>query len=478
MCRPVWVVVAACAAIACVDLTPPARVSSQAPVDAALPADRNAGSGGSGGNGPLPAGDGPPAVDLGSDDLSGAPDSGPDLPPNNGGASGAGDGPSDAAGGAGPPDLPPLKSNGAACAAGGECSSGICADQVCCDSTCTGTCESCVEANQTGTCSPVPDGSDPAQECAQDAATTCNQDGSCNGARACRKYSTGTGCGPATCSSGTESQARSCDGKGACLAPITRACAPYLCGLAACAVSCTTPADCSSGASCIGAACVATQALQLYWSFDEASGALANDSSGQGHNGQYGGGVQGPPSASALVPALQFGDPRSRSFTAPRMEVRLRNLPPALLPASNVTLAAWFRATAIADASGYGEIISVADGLALYLKDGVVGFGKRLGNQSYVGAEYSTTGHLDGKWHHVAGVFASPGGLTLFFDGVARATLPGTTPVAYGPTSDFLVGADMDPFFGAYFNGQLDEIRLYSRALPPAEVMGLAAGGR
>ena len=44
---------------------------------------------------------------------------------------------------------PPGKTNGQACAAGSECSSGNCADKVCCDLACTGTCRSCVMA-QTG----------------------------------------------------------------------------------------------------------------------------------------------------------------------------------------------------------------------------------------------------------------------------------------------------------------------------------------
>lgn len=55
--------------------------------------------------------------------------------------------------------------NGAACGAAGECASGFCADGVCCDTACSGTCEAC-NLEAPGTCAPVPDGVDPASECA------------------------------------------------------------------------------------------------------------------------------------------------------------------------------------------------------------------------------------------------------------------------------------------------------------------------
>ena len=55
---------------------------------------------------------------------------------------------------------------GAACQADTECSSGYCVDSVCCESACSGTCETCnLNAATAGTCKPIPDGTDPDQEC-------------------------------------------------------------------------------------------------------------------------------------------------------------------------------------------------------------------------------------------------------------------------------------------------------------------------
>jgi hypothetical protein len=430
-----------------------------------------AGAGGAGG-GPSDAGDGPsPATGGAGGTATGGATGGS-------GMGGTGAGGTSGAGGAG--GTPALKMNGQACAAGGECTSGACADHVCCNSACTGACESCVEPGKPGLCSPVAAGTDPANECPQDSVTTCKRDGMCDGARACRQYTAGTGCAAGSCSGGIESSARSCDGAGTCAAAQTHACAPNLCGPVACATSCVAPTDCASGAACIGGACVVAPGLQLYWNFDEASGTLASDLSGQNHNGIYGGPGAGVPTPSTMVPALQFANPRSRAFvTSSEFEVRLHNLPAALLPANNVTLSIWFRSTSVTDPTGLGELISLADGFALIIEADSVGMSKRLaGVDNYTSAAFSTTGHLNGQWHHLAGVSTPTSGMVIYLDGIARGTNASTTSANYSSTQDLVIGCDIDPTYGAFFGGNLDEVRVYNRALSAAEVMALATGGR
>lgn len=67
-----------------------------------------------------------------------------------------------------------LRSNGDACASGLVCESGSCADGVCCDTACDGACVACDLV--AGECTPLPDGTDPDDECATE----------CDGAGACR----------------------------------------------------------------------------------------------------------------------------------------------------------------------------------------------------------------------------------------------------------------------------------------------------
>ncbi len=68
-----------------------------------------------------------------------------------------------------------LKAAGSPCALSGECASGFCVDGVCCSTSCTSTCKRCNIAGSLGTCSNIPAGTDPDNECT----------GNCNGAGAC-----------------------------------------------------------------------------------------------------------------------------------------------------------------------------------------------------------------------------------------------------------------------------------------------------
>ena len=54
---------------------------------------------------------------------------------------------------------------GAVCALSDQCGAAHCVDNVCCNSTCGGTCSRCDVAGSVGTCAPVPNGTDPDQEC-------------------------------------------------------------------------------------------------------------------------------------------------------------------------------------------------------------------------------------------------------------------------------------------------------------------------
>jgi hypothetical protein len=68
---------------------------------------------------------------------------------------------------------------GAACNVDGDCGSGQCADGVCCNVNCGNTCESCSLPGSEGTCTDVPSGNDPDNECMDPAV--------CDGTGACKK---------------------------------------------------------------------------------------------------------------------------------------------------------------------------------------------------------------------------------------------------------------------------------------------------
>jgi hypothetical protein len=153
---------------------------------------------------------------------------------------------------------------GASCGNATECASASCADGVCCNGPCAGTCQACNLSGSLGSCSPVPEGLDPAEECPMQPAQSCGSSGGCDGKGGCRRYGAGTPCGlPRSCTGATETAATTCDGFGSCVAGGTRGCGPYLCNQDSCATSCQTAAQCQAGLLCLGGACVPPRIADL-----------------------------------------------------------------------------------------------------------------------------------------------------------------------------------------------------------------------
>src|SRR4029079_12275294 len=108
------------------------------------------------------------------------------------------------------------KPSGARWGAAGECNSGFCEQGVCCATACVGICRSCGLAGTIGTCASVAAGADPFNQCTDQGANTCGNDGTCDGSGACRLYAIGSTCAASTCSGTTFTPARTCNGAGVC----------------------------------------------------------------------------------------------------------------------------------------------------------------------------------------------------------------------------------------------------------------------
>jgi hypothetical protein len=86
----------------------------------------------------------------------------------------------------------------------------------------------------------------------------------------------------------------------------------------------------------------------------------------------------------------------------------------------------------------------------------------------------------DGQWHHVAGVFDN-GTLTMYIDAGPEASVFGGSTFGTATTRfGFIgIGSEATEFDGrpnatGYFDGDLDEVRIYDRALTQAEIAYLA----
>ena len=81
----------------------------------------------------------------------------------------------------------------------------------------------------------------------------------------------------------------------------------------------------------------------------------------------------------------------------------------------------------------------------------------------------------DGQWHHVAFVVDESGG-RLYVDGVLMVARGWTgTPGASTTTTGLSFGRYPN-ITTPYLSGSIDEVRLYARALAPAEIAALASG--
>lgn len=445
-------------AAGCVNLERPPELSVLSPPDSAMP-DRAA---------TADVADSAAAADLAAADAAEpAPDGGP--------APKGPDAAPDAPGG-GTDVAVQLRSNGEACSTTGQCQSGNCVDGVCCVTACAGDCYACNVPEMEGRCVPAAEGTDPRGTCPREEPATCRYDGACDGRGGCRMHSPTTECGPGACVGATESAARFCDGAGTCRPPASnRSCSPNVCSGSSCGTRCTSTGECQMGFSCSDGVCIAAAGRPvLHWTFDEADGATANDTSGNGFHGTYGG-ASGTPSPSTDVPAVQFPDPRSRTFVSTyRQTVRLAPLPGALKVSSGVTLSVWFRSSAASGSSGYAEIVSVGDGYILIFDRGYIGLMKRT-SRTYDWCWYATTRHVDGRWHHIAGV-ATATEIKTYVDGVERCSRINNAPITYSATPELVVGRDPDPRYPYYLDGAIDDLRIYTRVLSPTELTALAAG--
>jgi len=145
---------------------------------------------------------------------------------------------------------------GGHCLSGSDCSSGFCVDGVCCNVACQGGCAACNLLGRTGTCSPIDAGKpDPHGICVDRGASSCGQNGTCDGLGGCATYGPDTQCLAPSCAGNRLNTAGSCDGLGTCRAGDVLDCDPFRCVDGACIPSCQTDDDCATGSACVNGSC-------------------------------------------------------------------------------------------------------------------------------------------------------------------------------------------------------------------------------
>ncbi len=207
------------------------------------------------------------------------------------------------------------------------------------------------------------------------------------------------------------------------------------------------------------------------WKLDEGTGTTTADSTATGNNGTL---VTGANWSKTGFPGATFSNPGSLVLDGLAGYVTLgtKNLP---VHKAAQSLALWFNYAAVPavdaspqDFASLTEPMAGAARLQMGVIKGKVGAWKRVG-EVLVSAAAPAAG-----WHHFAYTF--DGTIhRLYIDGTEaqNATIASDTGA---PTSFRLGSYNNGTAPTEFFKGGLDEVRLYNRALTPAEVADLRAG--
>ena len=212
--------------------------------------------------------------------------------------------------------------------------------------------------------------------------------------------------------------------------------------------------------------------LRIWWKLDETSGNTALDSSGYGTHGRLRGGP-------AWILGVKDG---ALQLDGRDDYVAISGVYYGLANNLGVTAAVWIRTT-----NGNDQILFSFDRNEYWRLEinGPAAEAGKIGWDLMTDAgQMDLAGNTrvdDGQWHHVAGVF-DRGQIIIYIDGQVDATMRGGNNFGTGnPRFGFVgVGSEATVFDGDkapenYFDGEIDDVRLYTRALSITEIRQLAA---
>jgi len=214
--------------------------------------------------------------------------------------------------------------------------------------------------------------------------------------------------------------------------------------------------------------------LIAHWALDEAiPGSTATDASGLGSDATP---SATPPIPSTETPPVHFADPYSLSFDGKTQWLDLGN--PAILNLGGaLTITAWIRATAFdgtRNILSHGFRATPAQEVALRFRSGEYQFTFWNVPDHYAHVAIPATDM--GTWVHLAGVFDGARYL-LYKNGELVAQTADTTTPTPNIDASWGIGGRIPPVGDderRLFQGFIDDIRVYGRALSAGEIGALA----
>lgn len=224
-----------------------------------------------------------------------------------------------------------------------------------------------------------------------------------------------------------------------------------------------------------------------YWKMDECQGASVYDSSGNGNTGTITIGSSGSQTSTTNMGSC------AASSTTPRYNGRVGkynssiNLDgtddyitagssTSLDISSEITVAAWIKPASIAQYDSIASRITTPayTGWSFFL--GPSSNLQFTVNDNTAHMSSSANSVTTGSWQHVAITYKTSGAYTFYVNGKSVGT--GSYPSAITDSGrTMVIGRYYENYSGYYFDGQIDDVRLYKYALTSTQIKDLYNGG-
>jgi len=200
-----------------------------------------------------------------------------------------------------------------------------------------------------------------------------------------------------------------------------------------------------------------TAGLVGWWTFDEGSGTVAADSSGNGNNGTLHGPVE-------WTTEGKIGG--AMAFTGPYNYVLVPSAP-SLNPTDAITIAAWVNPSWTGNNRILQKSTEGSDNQYRLLKEG----GNNIRVHLPPAANFEVTGYIPpiGEWTHLVATYDGSM-IKVYFNGTVVGETAFSDKLATSDGPLFIGNKHSTAPAGDEFNGMLDDVRIYNRALSVSEI--------
>ena len=228
----------------------------------------------------------------------------------------------------------------------------------------------------------------------------------------------------------------------------------------------------------LGVTSIASADLILHWAFDDGSGSIASDSTGNGHDGT----LQNDPRwvAGKIGGALEFSGNGDHVIDETAGDY-VNGL-------DAITICVWIKSDVVGTDKGFVIFEDPAGGDNRNIRYDASSWAWEGGTNLIKMALDSTGGHqaLEGsdntqttEWQHVTMVWSSGNELELYIDGeldTPRGTDAGTTGTITGMTKLIVGKGAKDEGDTASWDGLIDDVRIYNEALTAEDIKDIMKG--